>query len=241
MKKAFLSLVLLLLCSIMASPSRVDAKLIMVTLEVYTTAFTDPAKSGVDLVVKVTDDGDLRGPNTVASVKVAAPASAGDVFDLTHGAWDEFNGVYHARFTASQFDGGVVPTGTYTATVKDKTTPTPVTLTGADSLASATFLKVPVVMTTIPASLTPTITWSAVAGAKCYQFQLMNVSKTPSEPIFRKYERSEYMTKNSFTMPAEVLLPNTNYMLRVTAVDNDKNPSRTSRSTWKSFTTPAAQ
>ncbi len=188
----------------MASPSLVDAKLIMATLEVYTTAFSDPAKSGVDVVVKVSDDGELRGPNAIASVEVAAPVSAGDVFDLTHGAWDEWNGVYHARFTASQFTGGEIPTGTYTATVTDKTTPTAVTLTCTDSLASATFMKVPVVKP-VPSSMTPTITWSAISAAKFYQFQLMNVSKTPSEPIFRKFDRSEYITKNSFTIPAEVL------------------------------------
>jgi hypothetical protein len=208
-----------------------QAKIYMATLDVFTNKVSDPTKSGVDFVVKVLDDAGLRGPAAISSITVAAPG--GQSFDITNGTWDEWQGQFHARFNASAFDGGVIPKGTYTATVTD-TSPA-VTLTCTDALSPATFMNLPV-LNSIPVSLTPAISWGAVAGAKLYQVQLENVDK--QEPVYFPPNQI-FVLKPTFTIPAGVLVPNTNYRVRIDAMDNDKNPNRRSRSDWIPFTTPA--
>jgi len=209
-----------------------QAKIYMATLDVFTTNFSNPAKSGVDFVVKVLDDAGLQGPAAISSITVKAPG--GQSFDITNGSWDDWQGHFGARFNASAFDGGVIPKGTYTATVTD-TSPA-VTLTCTDALSPATFMNLPQNVSKT-AGLTPAISWGAVAGAKLYEVRLVNTDK--QEPVYFPPHQI-FVLKSPFTIPAGVLLPNTNYMFRIEAMDNDKNRNRRSRSDWVTFLTPAA-
>jgi len=208
-----------------------QAKIYVASLDVFTTNFSIPAKSGVDFVVKVLDDAGLRGPAAISSITVAAPG--GQSFDITNGSWDEWQGQFGARFNASAFNGGVIPTGTYTATVTDNSPAT--TLTCTDSLSNATLMNLPTSIS-ITAGLTPAISWGAVAGAKLYEVRLVNTDK--QEPVYFPPHQI-FILKSPFTIPAGVLLPNTKYTFRIEALDNDKNRNRRSRSDWVPFTTPA--
>lgn len=211
------------------------------TFDTWTDAYVNAKGETIEVVSfefrSLADTKGLRGPDSIRSVKVKAPD--GTIFDLT-GSWSEWRNHYFARFSASAFTSLTLPGGRYQGTVVDKS--------GNKLIANKTlpttltFLPIPVITDPLPgatvSSLIPTISWDAVDGAQLYCLELVNASA--GEPVYYYPHNRIHVYRNSFTIPLNVLFPNTNYSVRIEARNSDKSMTMRSRSPWINFTTPAA-
>ena len=203
-------------------------------------AFTHREAGRLDVICfeSGVEDTALRAPNAVASLIITAPD--GTVFNLTKPGWIDLSKKFWGTYSADKFKSNTIPPGTYVATVVDKSIP-PKTLKGSDTISPMTFLN-PTTITypiggTLP-TLTPTFTWSGVAGAQHYRLLLFNVSW--GEPVYWKTPvNPHHIYRNSYPVPVGDLMPNMQYSLRIEARDSDKNLNRRSVSKPVYFTAPA--
>jgi hypothetical protein len=194
-------------------------------------------------------DTNLRVPDAISSLKIQAPD--GTVFDLSTNYWKYWEEWYQDLFIwkyATDFKTQTIPSGTYKATVVDKSTPAK-TLVNSDSLTAAAVVPLPVATITNPPPVTPpnpppilplepTLTWSRVTGAQFYRIYLFDESrKEEVYGVSRVGSQFLHVYTNSFKIPKGVLMPNHTYSLRIDARDNDKNLSRRSRTNWATFKT----
>jgi hypothetical protein len=81
----------------------------------------------------------------------------------------------------------------------------------------------------------PTLTWTAVAGATHYRIFLSN--GTLDEPVYGWWESQMRTDFTSFKMPVGDLKPNTMYYLRIEARAGSQDLDQRSRSDFVKFTT----
>ena len=178
----------------------------------------------------IEDTKGLNGPDAVKSVTVTAPD--GTVFDLT-GTWSEWQKQYFGRYAATVG-------GTFKGTVEYGVNKA---LTASKALPKTlSFFPLPNVTNPLPGatvdSLTPAITWEKVQGAQFYCLELWDQSL--NQPVYYYPHNRIHVYRLSFTIPAGVLRPATNYGVRIEARDSDKALTKRSRTAWINFTTPAA-
>ena len=200
--------------------------------ETYVDKSGETAQAMNFLFRDLVDTKGLNGPDAVNSVTVTAPD--GTVFDLT-GTWSEWQKQYFGRYTATV--GGTFK-GTVEYGVNSKKT-----LTASKALPKTlSFLPLPNVTNPLPDgtttvdSLTPTITWDKVTGAQFYCLELWDQSS--NQPVYYFPHNRIHVYRLSFTIPAGVLRPKTNYGVRIEARDSDKNLTKRSRTAWINFKTP---
>lgn len=179
-----------------------------------------------------------RPPDAIKSLKVFAPNAAKTVIDLTNHCWLEWDNSFWKGLTAADFPEGKIPSGTYTAVAVDKQGKT---ISTSENL-SVGFLKRPEITSITEGqtvtTLTPRVSWTAVAGAQLYRIRLMNV--TDGSPVYYPPYKSLLVYRNSYPIPNGVLVPGTEYSIQVEARDSDKNLNKRSRSDWVNFKTPSA-
>jgi hypothetical protein len=136
--------------------------------EVRLGVWTNGDDESIAFWVEVTDTV-VSPPAAVTSIMVTCPD--GTTFNLMDNFWWNVQdpGFYSGRKYADEFNGGVIPSGTYTVQVQDRWG---ITLTATDQV-TVNFLDVPVITSptngsTLP-NLTPLITWTPVAGAETYR------------------------------------------------------------------------
>jgi nitrate reductase NapE component len=239
-------LIFLVILILLAWPLVCGAEVTRFWFNVWTTQVPDPDNPGtilqrLDITVQINDTR-YRPPDAIKSLKVTAPDKT--VFTLTQNWWSELRQQFEANFYAQDFLGGKIPSGTYTATVTDKS--------GLPALKSSkkltvSFMAIPKVTTPFEGmvidKLKPTIKWGKVAGAQYYQIHLNDVTPNKGEPIYMLgFARILEVYTTQFTLQTGVLKPGRDYKLRVEARDSDKNMSRRGRSAWINFSTdPNAQ
>jgi hypothetical protein len=183
---------------------------------------TDPPVKFLSTNIQVNDS--MQRPyDAVQSLKVTAPDSA--EVDLTQ-SWNEVSQAYTYSVNVG---AGPVPAGTYTAIVvgKDSSTITQTATLDGSFLDIATITSPAAGSTT--SDLVPTITWTAVPEA---QYYILNISGPP----WGNYSVQLY--RNTFTVPAGVLKPASNYTIYLNAHNSDKLVTKSSTSANVSFITP---
>jgi hypothetical protein len=175
-------------------------------------------------------------PDYVKEIRVTAPD--GSVFSLDPDKdWAINDQGFYKNFLATDFKSGVIPGGTYVATV------VPIagyTIDEKDSIP-ATFLAIPSISypvegaTGVPAR--PVFRWTSVSGSTFYRVQLWNVSA--DEPIFYYYiPQNNFQTDFNFAqVPKGTLKPNTRYRLQIQARGNSQDVDVRSNTSWIIFTT----
>lgn len=182
--------------------------------------YSTPEKT-INFYIQVNDTS-LVGREAVTSLKVEAPDAT--VFDMTENYWNESSLSFSGSFQASDFKSGKIPSGTYEATVIDKSGKQ----LAASKKMTIGFLAQPKITDPVNGAgnvnPTPRIRWNMVTGAQYYRL------------VFNGYFSIE-VNKPQFTVPQGVLRPNTTYNIRIEAIDSDKGASKFSRSSWVTFTT----
>jgi hypothetical protein len=210
------------------------AELYRITLDVFTTNYTNPAQQQLNIWLPVYDTSRSHGPDFVSNIKVKAPDGSVLFLDRKKD-WLPYDRVYWKAFYAADFVTKKIPAGVYTVTV----TPTSgLAISETDSVA-ASFLPIPKV--TSPSNNangvteTLTFTWNAVAGATYYRVQLWNDSW--NEPVYWTWDKQHTTDLTHFTLPAGVLKTNCQYKLRIEARSGTQDLDQRSRCEWITFNT----
>lgn len=151
--------------------------------------------------------------------------------------WTETSDEFWFAAKATDFEGGTIPSGKYIVKIKDTTGQV---LTASESIKATFSLPCPVL--TDPAAgatvagLTPKIKWKAVEGAQLYRIFLRN--KDWNEQIYPCSTRNLLVYRNWVTIPKGVLMPQTNYEIRIEARNSDQDYDQRARSDWVAFRTP---
>jgi hypothetical protein len=203
--------------------------------EVILSVWTNGDDESIAFWVEVTDT-ILSPPLAVTSMIVTSPDAT--TFNLMDNRWwfEQDRGFYSGRKYAGDFNGGVIPSGTYSVEVWDLWG---ITLTATDQV-TVNFLDVPVI--TFPADgstladLNPVITWTPVAGAETYRIHLWN--DTWNEPIWWWGGKRVYCNQPPFMIPKGVLWSGMSYRLQIQARDSLKDTDNRATSIEITFNTP---
>jgi len=215
------------------------AEMCRVKANVSVTTFEDATKEDrLDISVEVFDSNKKRPPDFVIWVKVKMPD--GSELNLTNN-WAEWWNDYGAYIPASQLAGGVIQSGQYKITVKDRTGKQ---IKVFDKINAAATLTPPSI--TSPAegesigSLTPTITWTPVSGAEVYRLHLIFCGTNGGDGPLWYPKKVPYIDGKTthFIVPKGVLMNGRCYQTRVEALNKNSFRDHRGRSMWVQFFTP---
>lgn len=198
---------------------------------------TPPAAvNRIAFIIYVTFNPVAHQPDFVKQITITAPD--GSVFSIDPGKdWLINDQAFYKNFLATDFKSGIIPGGTYKATVVSTSGSS---ISDTDSIFPV-FLTIPSItypssnQTGVPAM--PTFRWTAVGSAKYYRVQLWNAST--DEPVFYYYsDRNNFQTDLTYAhVPKGVLKPNNNYRLQIQARSNSQDVDYRSQTAWVNFTT----
>jgi hypothetical protein len=216
---------------ILGLSASVNARIYKVSLSVWTNGDDESIAFWVDVTDTI-----AHPPYVVTSIIVHCPD--GTIFNLMDNFWwfDQDPGFYSGRRYAVEFNGGIIPSSTYTVQVQDRWG---TTLTATDQV-TINFLDVPVITfptdgSTVP-NLTPVIVWTPVAGAETYRIHLWN--DTWNEPIWWWGGKRVYCNQPPFMIPKGVLWSGMSYRLQIQARDSLKDTDNRATSIEITFNTP---
>jgi hypothetical protein len=175
-------------------------------------------------------------PNYIKEITVTVPGS-GQTFSLDPDKdYNHADRSYYKAVPATEFNNGIIPSGTYSATVVHSSG---AKITEVDDV-KVLFLDVAEI--TYPTSgatvtdKTPRFKWKPVKNATYYDVKMYMGSGGWGEPVFQSY-LNQFTTDLTYAdIPKGILKPGTGYSLRVEARNTSQDLDARSRSSWVNFT-----
>ena len=210
-----------------------NAEIYRVYFDAFTTNYNPPAEQEMCFWVEVFDTEKKNPPEFVDSITITAPDGTVLNMDPVNN-WLPFDDGYWAKLFAADY---VVPFkgGNYKCEVVGKAG---IKITKPDYV-NGSFLPTPSITNlsdgAVDVSLTPTIRWGRVVGAKRYRILLWD--ETWNEPRYWFWKKVLFTDTPKWEFPPGVLQLGHNYSIRIEARAGQQDTDKRSRSDWVFFTT----